>query len=185
MDNSTTCTGCSFSSGGGLYITRLATGPSSIDLSTFEGNQAWFGSGISSETSAQLTLTRSTFTNNGHPTYCGYGGGVAAGWVDGDQLLFQGNVVVNAGGAVDATTATLRRSSFITNSVTAGGGGGGVYAYRNFTGINLVFVSNTATNGAALRVVNGPATLWHVTIARTSSRAAGQPSMLMQPARSI
>jgi hypothetical protein len=91
---------------------------------------------------------------------------VYAYWVNGDQLLFQGNVALNAGGGMDVNQATLTRSSFINNSVTAGGGGGGVYAYRNFTGANLVFVSNIATNGAALRVVNGPAVLWHATISR-------------------
>lgn len=56
--NSAKCTSCSSMSGGGLYIQRPTTGASSITLSTFDSNKAWFGSGIASETSVQLTLTK-------------------------------------------------------------------------------------------------------------------------------
>ncbi len=177
MANEAKCTGCSFSTGGGLYITRTATGASSIAQSAFEGNQAWLGSGISSDSHIQLTLTTSVFRHNGHATHCGYGGAVYANEVNGDQLLFQGNIVLNAGGAIHATVLTLTRSSFLSNTVTGNGGGGGVIAHGNFTGVNLVFVGNSATYGAALRVVNGPATLWHATIA--------QPAQGSGPAISI
>lgn len=56
------------STGGGLYIQRPSTGASSITSSTFDGNFAWYGSAIISETNVQLTLTSSTFINNGSLT---------------------------------------------------------------------------------------------------------------------
>jgi predicted outer membrane repeat protein len=183
MANSAHCTGCSFSVGGGLLITRSENGPSSISQSTFESNQAWIGGGISSDSKIQLTLTTSTFRNNGHATRCGYGGAVGASEVNGDQLLFQGNVALNAGGALRATSITLTRSSFLSNSVTGSGGGGGVFAYDDFTGVNLAFISNTAANGAALRVKYGPATLWHATIAQPAQTSG--PAIYIESAGTL
>ncbi len=155
------------SSGGGLFIQRPSTGASSITSSTFDGNFAWYGSAINSETTVQLTLTSSAFINNGSLTpgaNSGYGGGVDAYWVHGDQLLFQNNRALNYGGGIDASHIVLTNSRFINN--TASVSGGGIYAYDDFTGTNLLFASNDSGSGAAISVETGPAVLKHITIAR-------------------
>ena len=163
--NSARCIGCSIIFGGGLYIQRPSTGASSITSSTFDGNLAWFGSGIGSTTNVQLSLTDSAFINNGSLTSGGSGGGVFANWVQGDQLLFQNNRVLNGGGGIQASHIILTNSRFINN--TAGlSGGGGVYANNDFTGTNLVFGGNDSSKGAAILVKNGPTVLKHISIGR-------------------
>jgi predicted outer membrane repeat protein len=166
------CTGCDTSHGGGLFITRQSLGASTLANSTFEKNVAWDGSGISSSSYVQLTVNSSTFRNNGGADG-GYGGGIEADWISGDQLVFQGNSVSNGGAGIDANSITLTRSRFIGNTARSDEGGGGVLARFDFTGTNLLFDSNTSTHGygAALRVVNGPAKLWHVTIAQPAQAA--------------
>ena len=170
--NTAACTGCDYSAGGGLFVTRPALGVSTLANSTFEKDVAWDGSGIASTSYVQLTVNSSTFRNNGG-TDGGYGGGINADWISGDQLVFQGNSVVNGGAGIDANTITLTRSRFIGNTAHSDDGGGGVLAYFDFTGINLLFDSNASTHGygAALRVVHGPAKLWHATIARPAQAA--------------
>ena len=116
--NEAACSGCGQTSGGGLFITRQDPdpGPSTLLGSSFEYNLAWFGSGISSSTKVQLTLTASNFKNNGDPLHAGYGGGVDAYQLTGDRLLFQNNKVSNAGGGIDASLLTLTNSRLIGNS---------------------------------------------------------------------
>ena len=166
--NSAKCNECSMISGGGLYIQRPSTGASSINSSTFDGNSAWSGSAIGSASTVQLTLTDSAFFNNGTQISgpnSGYGGGVQANWVQGDQLLFQNNRVMNSGAGIFASHIILTNSSFINN--TAGlSGGGGIFANNDFTGTNLVFGGNDSSNGAAIFVNTGPAVLKHITIGR-------------------
>jgi predicted outer membrane repeat protein len=161
--NTVKCTSCSILAGGGLYIKRPSTGPSTITQSVFDRNVAWFGSGISSESSVQLTLTNSSFTNNGTSSLGGYGGGVDAYWMHGDKLFFQNNKVMNFGGALNGTVLELTNSRFIANM--AGVSGGAVHSNSSFTGANLVFGENESSNGAALSVEGGIATLYHATIA--------------------
>jgi predicted outer membrane repeat protein len=159
--------GSNSSIGGGLYIQRPSTGASSISSSTFDGNFAWYGSAINSETTVQLNLTSSAFINNGSLTpgaYSGYGGGVNAYWVHGDQLLFQNNRALNYGGGIDASHIVLTNSRFINNTTSVSGGG--IYAYDDFTGTNLLFAGNDSGSGAAISVETGPAVLKHITIAR-------------------
>ena len=159
--------------GGGLYIQRPSTGVSSITSSTFDGNFAWYGSGIFSETNVQLSLINSVFMNNGSLTagaFSGYGGGVHAHWVQGDQLYLQNNRVINSGAGIYASHIVLTNSRFINN--TAGSsGGGGIFANEDFTGTNLVFGSNDSGSGAAIFVKNGPAVLKHITIGQPARRA--------------
>lgn len=163
-DNLADCPGCGFTGGGGLYVQRPVAGTSTISHSAFEGNLAWIGSGVFSHTTVQLTLIDTSFIENGDPAKSGYGGGIYAYSVNGDQLLFQGNSVLNFGGGLDSThDATLTRSRFIGNSSN---GGGGVYVSGNFTGKNLLFAGNHSVNGAALRVASGAAVLWHATISQ-------------------
>ena len=167
-NNLADCIGCGYTAGGGIFITRPVAGPSSITNSTFEGNLAWLGSGIDSSMQVQLTITGSTFRNNGDPFKAGYGGGISANQVNGDRLLFQGNRTLNAGGGIDAFSATLTRSRFIDNSSSAAGGGGAIRAHAAITGTNLLFDSNTSDYGAAIKIMYGPAVLRHITISQPS-----------------
>ena len=172
--NLVNCTGSLICSGGGLYIQRPSTskGISSISSSTFDGNLAWFGSAISSGTYDELTLTNSAFINNGSLTpgaSSGYGGGVHAYWVQGDQLLFQNNRVFNFGAGIAATHIFLTNSRFLNNKASLSGGG--IYAYDDFTGTNLVFGDNDSNNGAEICVKNGHAFLKHITVGRSTHGA--------------
>ncbi len=170
--NQAQCTGCATTVGGGLYVTRAASGPSTVDLSTFDGNIAWSGGGISSDGNVHLFLTNSTIRNHGlncTPACIGYGGGVSASWIEGDHLLFENNRVVNSGGALAASKAIMTNSRFINNSSTnttsEDSGGGAVFASLTFSGINLLFDRNAAINGAALYVNGGTASIIQATIA--------------------
>ena len=171
--NSAKCADLNFPIGGGLYIQRPTTGPSSVTQSTFDGNLAWLGSGIDSDTRVQLTLTHSSFINNGAVIYgqprSGYGGGVEAVWVHGDGLLFQNNKVINFGGGLNAIQSVLTNSRFINNTAASGGG---VYTHSSFNGTNLLLAGNDSNSGAALYVYGGSAVLRHVTIGRPA-RGAG------------
>ena len=166
-ENSIKCSGCKISSGGGLYIKRASVGASSITHSSFDGNLAWTGSGISSDTTVELTLANTEFLNNGsleRDASGGFGGGVDAFWVHGDQLLFQNNKVMYDGGGLRVSYAVLTNTRFTNN--TAAGSGGGVNAGNDFSGSNLLFAGNDAGSGSALYVNIGPAVLEHATITR-------------------
>ena len=177
--NSTKCTSCNITSGGGLYINQPSTGAASITHSSFDSNLAWFGSGISSETTVKLTLANTNFINNGslaHGASSGYGGGVFAYWLHGDQLLFQNNQVLNNGGGLEANSIVLTHTRFINNY--ASGSGGGAYVSTDFNGSNLLFAENSALFGAAVYLRSGAiTTLYNATIARPT-QAAGPAAEL-------
>ncbi len=125
-ENSIKCSGCKISSGGGLYIKRASTGASSITHSSFDGNLAWTGSGISSDTTVELTLANTEFLNNGslnRDASGGFGGGVDAFWVHGDQLLFQNNKVMYDGGGLRVSHAVLTRRALLTTPPAGQAGG--------------------------------------------------------------
>ena len=167
--NSAQCQACFFSDGGGLYVDRLATDPSSISSSAFDGNLAWDGGGIYSTANVLLTVTDSTFTNNNN-TGIGYGGGVESYWLEGDRLLFQNNTAKNKGGGVFGSAhLVLKDSRFINNTATHSGGGAIYWWKGTFNGTNLLFLQNNSSLGAALLLDGGTAELDFATIARPTN----------------
>ena len=163
--NQAKCTGCSFLNGGGLSIALPVADQSAITVtdSTFEGNNGWFGGGLSAGYGT-LNISRCTFRNN----HAGYGAGLEAYILNGDHLLFQNNSAVNKGGGVSARGAAVTNSRFISNS--AGGGGGISAANGNLTVTNVLLAQNSASSlgGAALLIENLPATVFYATIAQPS-----------------
>ena len=156
--NQALCEGCSFTFGGGLY-SDINTGTATVTNSTFDGNRAWLGGGIGAH---NLHVTHSVFKN---ATGCGYGGGIDATTVVGDDLLFQDNSVGNQGGAVAAVDATLTHTRFIHNIAQ---NGGAIRNYNTFSGSNLLFERNVAYgNGGAMYMhANATASLYNATIAQ-------------------
>jgi predicted outer membrane repeat protein len=181
-NNATKCDGCGSYEGGGLYITNPTVKASSVTQSTFDGNHAWMGSGIKGYPTIQLTLTQCSFINNGSLTgfqmLSGYGGGVMANWVHGDQLLFQNNQAMRYGGGLFVGETVLTNSRFIDNITDSTGKGGGVSVGVSIDGTNLLFDSNEASSGAALYIGEAvSAVLRHATIGRPT-RGTGSAILL-------
>jgi hypothetical protein len=177
IGNEAKCQFCNFNEGGGLYF-GLQTGVATVTHSTFDGNKGWFGAGIGAK---NLNVTHSTFKNNGAGGSGGYGGGIDAATLTGDDLLFQDNTVVNDGGAVDASDVTLTHTRFLHN--TAGHGGGAVKNSGAFNGSNLLFDRNQASQnyGAVLYLKSGfaTATLYNITIAQPAQ--GPRPAVYLDP----
>ena len=162
--NQTKCaTPCSFNCGGGIS-SDLTTSPVTVSNSVFDGNKGWFGGGIEA---TNLNVTHSIFKNS---TSGGYGGGIDASTVQGDDLLFQDNSVVNAGGAVAANQATLTHTRFIHNTAN---NGGAIWDYSTFSGSNLLFERNVAYGNGAIMFMkaNATASLYNATIAQPTQGA--------------
>ena len=167
--NTLLCVSCNNLDGGGLYMDRLAKGPSSISSSAFDDNLAWQGGGIYCTSNVQLTVTDSTFTNNNN-TGIGYGGGINAYWLEGDRLLFKNNSAKNTGGGVFVNGhLVLEDSRFIDNTAPDGGAIYREYGSDTFDGTNLLFLQNNSSLGAALLLDGGPAELDFATIARSTN----------------
>ncbi len=177
IGNEAKCHSCPFNEGGGLY-SGLQTGVATVTRSTFDGNKGWFGAGICAK---NLNVTHSTFKNGGAGGSGGYGGGIDATTLTGDDLLFQDNSVVNDGGAVDASNVTLTHARFIHN--TAGHGGGAVSNSGAFNGSNLLFDRNQASQnyGDVLYLESGSATatLYNITIAQPTQGTG--PAVYLDP----
>ncbi len=164
-NNQSKCYFCGFNEGGGLY-SDLKSGTVQIAHSTFTGNKGWFGAGLCG---TNLNVTHSAFLNGGAGSTGGYGGGIDAYSLTGDDLLFQNNSVVNKGGAVDAATAALTHSRFIDNY--AGYTGGALSIIGAYSGSNLLFIHNRAYySGTVVYLAPFAAgSLYNITIAQPTA----------------
>ncbi len=142
--------------GGGVWI--KAGSHSFVDC-TFSSNSAKYGGAIRFDSSGNLTLTRTTFSNNA-ATDSGDGGALSlsAGTITIINCSFSGNSAQGIGGAIDwfGTTSALSISggSFLSN--TANDKGGAIAVETNASILinnSTQFTSNSATNkGGALSI---------------------------------
>jgi hypothetical protein len=135
-----------------------------IQDSLFQANNAWSGGAVNSN-SPRLTISGSTFRDNRG----GYGGGLDALTADIRSSSFISNWVLNAGGAVaSGGYLTVTASTFVSNSASAAGGS--IWATGNFSLLNSAFTgSQSSWGGEVIHLDNNVARAFtHVTISQPS-----------------
>jgi predicted outer membrane repeat protein len=163
--NKTMCAGCAIISGGGIYFGKsVLSNPLPTVLisgASFDANQSWYGGGAQIDYGS-LTINHSSFTNN----TAGYGGGLDAYQLDGEDLLFKGNQAVNEGGGLSGYNLSVEQSQFLDNA--AGSAGGSALAATNIANLtNILAVDKTANpHGTLLLRSNASGTINNVTISR-------------------
>lgn len=123
VTNSTFDTNSGGNRGGGIYN----AGTLSVTNSTFADNTGdTFGGAIFNGTSGMVTVTKSTFSNNGASG--GSGGGIAnAGTLNVTNSTFDSNTGTLGGGIANNGTLNVTNTTFSGNGASTGSGGGGIY----------------------------------------------------------
>lgn len=180
--NQLTCSNCSVALGGGISLRQTST--AEIYDSKFDENDAWNGGGISADTNCSLKVKNGTFTLN----TAGYGGGINAYFAEVRSSLFQNNIVVNSGGAMMLSGATLDGLRISGNQSGVHGGGLWIGSTGSFSIHNSVVNGNSIQSsgtGSGIYIENGTsAELLQNTIANNTGGdgsgifvAAGNPQI--------
>ncbi len=157
LQNLTIANGSTTGIGGGIYNDG---GTLTVTNSTFSGNSAPFGGGISN--AGTLTVTNSTFSGNsatGGFSLGGFGGGIYnAGTLTVTNATFSGNSAISGGsggGIYNAGTLTVTNSTFSGNSAAGSSGGGGIRNFGTLTLRNTIIANST--NGDCVNGGSGSA----------------------------
>lgn len=142
--------------GGGMDVSYDAT--ASALASTFDGNTAAWGGGVSVRSTSQLTLDQCRLEENQVSAAPGLGGGVAAylgASVDLSRTVVADNQAMCGGGIFAATDAATRLTLATLDRNQSATAGGGVYG-RDAT-IDLDHTIISFSTGAAVATVGDPA----------------------------
>ena len=127
--------------------------PLTLDsLTVANGYSATEGGGVGNY-GGNLTITKSTFSDNSATDYPGNGGGVFNTWgiLTITNSAFSGNSATNGGGVWNEGSLTITNSTFSGNSAAYDGGGvGGVINGGTLTITNSTFSGNSAIEGGGL-----------------------------------
>ena len=142
--------------GGGVFVQR--SNLSVTGSSSFSGNSACYGGGVSAWGSSNMNISGNTIFSGNLAWW--YGGGVSAGSSNvniSGNTTFSGNSAWHGGGVNAWSSSNVNISgntTFSNNSAHYGGGVSADGSHVNISG-NTTFSGNSASDGGAVRVLYG------------------------------
>jgi predicted outer membrane repeat protein len=163
--NSINCASCSLPSGGGVFAISKSPGVVSIADSSFINKQGWLGGGLYSNSAI---INRVIFQGNSG----GGGGGIylTTGTTSIRKSSFLQNSVINDGGGLSVETTTLNLSIEDTKFIGNSGGysyGGALWVNaQNISMKNVAVVDTNVKEGGAIKfsLPGSIINLYHVTV---------------------